>query len=56
MLSFTERHRTTVRVDLEHPLYRFAVFLVGLDVENLFDPLDHQHLALDLDLPDRIGA
>jgi hypothetical protein len=26
------------------------------DVEDLFDPLDHEHFALDFDLSDRLGV
>ena len=44
----------TVGIDLDHPLYGLAVLLVSGKVEGLLDPLNNQHLALGLYLPDGI--
>ena len=48
--------RATICVYPEHPVDGLAVFLVGGEVDDLFDPLDHQHFALFFYLPDRLGV
>jgi hypothetical protein len=41
---------------LEYPFYSLPVLLVRREVKGLLDPLDHQHVALGLYLPDRVGG
>jgi len=48
--------RTTIGIDLEYPFYGLPVFLIRREMKGLLDPLDHQHLALGLYLPDRVGV
>ena len=48
--------RTRVSVDVYHPLYLLAVFLLGGEVEGLLDSLNDEYLLLGLYLPYRVGV
>jgi hypothetical protein len=48
--------RTRVGIDLYHPLYLLAIFLIGGKVEGLLDPLDNEYLLLGHYLAHRVGV